>query len=62
MFIELLRVILILGIISLIAISTVNKVVEQVKKGSVEQSENSFIENVENKILENEIAGEEMDV
>ena len=49
--IELLAVILILGIISLIAIPTVNKIIEQTRKGAAEQSVNTYVEEIEKQII-----------
>ena len=53
--IELLAVILILGIIALIAIPTVNKVIEQTRKGAAERTIDNYIKAVEQQIIINKI-------
>ena len=47
--IELLAVILILGIIALIAIPTVNSIIEQSRKGAAQSSASEYVKAVEEK-------------
>ena len=53
--IELLAVILILGIIALIAIPTVNGVIEQSRKGAAESNASQFVNSVEELIMISEL-------
>lgn len=59
--IELLAVILILGIIALIAIPTVNNVVEQSRRGAAERTIDNYIRAVEHFVLVNEMNGNKLD-
>jgi len=56
--IELLAVILILGIIALIAIPTVNKIIEQSRKGAFESTANNVVSAIEDACQEQVLKGE----
>ena len=58
--IELLAVILILGIIALIAIPTVNNILDEAREGAFKQSINQIIKAIENDCMQRKIVGKEI--
>ena len=58
--IELLAVILILGIIALIALPTVNNILDEAREGAFKQSINQIIKAIENDCMQRKIVGKEI--